>query len=60
MWEAYKLKNNQCHHPFKIPKVCQVLTVAVVYTTSWLATMFLVFHAKPWLLEINYIKYDFM
>ena len=45
MWEAYKIK--KCHNPFKIPKVYQILTVAVVYTTSCLATMSLVFHNVP-------------
>ena len=52
MWEAYKqnkkkINKKKCHHPFKIPKVCQVLTVAVVYTTSRFSTLFLVFHNVP-------------
>ena len=34
MWKAYKLYKyiflNQYHHPFKIPKACQLITVVVV------------------------------
>ena len=44
MWEAYKLKKISAIIPLKY-LVSQVLTVA--YTTSWLATMFLVLHNVP-------------